>query len=464
MAVGEVAIIVIDEQITFIKGENMFNNLSNGNQAQPQSNLYQYLISDDPEVAMQKQLQELVNQPVNINTNGQPVGRNFSAMSALQNVGNLGKNALTKIGEVAKDALLGKQGNALNNSVVNPRLLEYQDYLRDNGYDENTVNGVAQGLNGGNEDISAWINQYNQSAEGRVNPINIPRTEQEINLARQGMFNSSPLQASVGLSPRQGGLIRNFATGFNDNFRNPISIDNFGQGAKPLTQRLGEGVGTLLRVADSPLGRGLIAGGLTKALGYDNALQEGLTAMVTNQQKRLGDQLYRNALQSQGVDVSNLPNGYVGDNLYKNLSLNAYRTQRLQTQQNIANAKDNTARAKMIINAYNNNIMTEEEAINELQKYGVDVNDLDVSNATKRTDVYANESQSRIANNYSSASYKDWLRNGGRKGKGNDSEQYEALAEFQDILSGGDAKKIQFARNAYIKRYGKDPQKLIAKD
>ena len=454
----------------------MFNNLYDEitKQSQPQSSLYQYLITETPEEAMNKQLQEIVNTPLTVNTGSQPVGRSIQpTLNIGRGLVNFGRgtarlfgNGVNKLGDIARDALLGKQGNALNGSVANTRLLDYQNYLRDNGFDEATVNGVAQGLNSGNEDISAWINQYNESADGKLNPINIPQTEEEIGLARQGLFNKPLLQGSVGLAPRQGGLLRNLQEGFNENLHTPISLDNFGQGPKPLAKRIGEGIGTVARVADSPLGRGLAVAGLVGLSGGSGAeaLGYGLQTAVNNQQHRLNDTLYRNALESQGVDVSNLPKGYLGDTAYKNLALNTYRTQKLQTQQNIANAKDNTTRAKMIINAYNNNIMTEDEAIAELQKYGVSVNDLDVSNSTKRTNTYVNESQSRIANNYSSASYKDWLRNGGRKGRGNDTAHYEDLAEFQEILSGGDASKIQYARNAYIKKYGKDPQKLIARD
>ena len=413
--------------------------------------------------------QGIYTQPIQINTGNMPVARSVTPVSV--STGLFGKlsNGLGNVGDFTKNLLLGKQATLYNgnvaNSNINPRVAEYQEYLRQNGYDEDTVNGVAQGLNNGNSDISDWINQYNNSADGKLNPINIPQTEEEINLARQGLYNSPSLQGSVGVAPRQGGLIRDFQTGFKDNYNNSFDVNNWGQGQKSLAQRLGEGAGTVIRFADSPLGRGLIAAGLNSALGYDNSLQEGLQAAVLTQQNKTDDALYRNALAQQGIDLSNIPNGYVGKETYKNLALNTYRTQKLNIQQEIANAKDNTSRARMILNAYNNNALNEEEAINELQKYGINVTDLETPNKTRLANVRENESSAKIANLKSSTAYKDWLRSGGNKKKPVDKTANNAdLAEFQEILAGGDANKIQYARNSYIKKYGKDPQKLIARD
>ena len=400
-------------------------------------------------------------------------GRNL--MLGLGKIGRGAINGLNTgmngVSNKVKSALLGTQADTTDGLSTNNRVLDYQNYLRGQGLDETTVNGVAQGLNGGNKDISDWINQYNESSDGVANPIRIPQTQDEIDLARQGKFNSLPVQSTISEAPRQGGFLRDVQAGFNENLHTPISLDNFGQGKKSLANRLGEVAGTTMRMVDSPLGRGLLTAGTVALLGGNGAqaVTNGLQATVGNQQYRLNDKLYRDALAQQGVDVSSLPRGYVQEGAYKNLALNTYRTQKLNSQREIASAKDNTTRAKMIINAYEKNMFTEDEAIAELQKYGINVSDLEESNNTRMTNIKENESPHKIANWDESVKYKQFLRNrggkGGSKGGSNkDTSYYEDLAEFQEILESGDNGKIQYARNNYIKKYGKDPHKLIARD
>ena len=84
-------------------------------------------------------------------------------------------------------------GNAQPNQLQDPISL-YQESLRQQGFNDDVVNGVRQGLNSGNKEIDQWIQQYNNGA-GRENPINIPQTEEEIEAARAGVFNI-PTQAS----------------------------------------------------------------------------------------------------------------------------------------------------------------------------------------------------------------------------------------------------------------------------
>ena len=56
-------------------------------------------------------------------------------------------------------------------------------------------------------------------------------------------------------------------------------------------------------------------------------------------------------------------------------------------QQAIASAKDNTARANMILKGYENGAFTEEDAINMLQYYGIDISELQPSNKTREVDI-----------------------------------------------------------------------------
>ena len=82
-------------------------------------------------------------------------------------------------------------GNAQPNPIQDPISL-YQDSLRQQGFSDDVVNGVRQGLNSGHKEIDQWIKQYNNGA-GRENPINIPQTEEQIALANPLNYSSNHL-------------------------------------------------------------------------------------------------------------------------------------------------------------------------------------------------------------------------------------------------------------------------------
>ena len=68
-------------------------------------------------------------------------------------------------------------------------------------------------------------------------------------------------------------------------------------------QRLGEGVGTIARVTQSPTVQGVLAGGLTGALSGDPLY--GLTTAYKIANAKYKGDLYRDILEQQGVDVGN---------------------------------------------------------------------------------------------------------------------------------------------------------------
>lgn len=127
-------------------------------------------------------------------------------------------------------------------------------------------------------------------------------------------------------NPRIGGILRDITGGYQENRFTPASLENLGQNTleggrqKGFAYRLGEGLGSISRLANSPLGRGLIVGGLVTATGGNplQALAYGGGATMLNQQNVLKDQMYRKDLESQGVDTSNI-RGYMGDNVYGQL-------------------------------------------------------------------------------------------------------------------------------------------------
>lgn len=111
------------------------------------------------------------------------------------------------------------------------------------------------------------------------------------------------------------------ARGYNDNYNNRFGYSDLPK-EKNFTTRLGEGLGTVGRFIDSPLGRGLIAGGLNAALGYDNSLQEGLGAYVGRKNAQTADRVYRKQLGQMGYTDKDLANitGDITPQIYKGLT------------------------------------------------------------------------------------------------------------------------------------------------
>lgn len=272
---------------------------------------------------------------------------------------------------------------SVDNPTINQPLLDYQNQLRNQGFDENTVNGVAQGLNSGNKNIAAKIDELG---------INKPQNQADIDLAKQGQFNTPTLSTAT-ISQYQPGFFNNFGAGFKENFSTPISANNFGQNTladgrrKGFGYRAGEVLGTMGRVLESPLGRGLLTAGIVGATGGSGleALAYGGQAGLLNQTSRMNDQMYRNSLNEQGIDTTGL-RGYVNQDTYKNLSSTNTNYQKMLNAQAIALAKDNTARAKLIMNGVNNGYISPEAASLMINQYGITDADFQESNESRKTD------------------------------------------------------------------------------
>lgn len=140
-------------------------------------------------------------------------------------------------------------------------------------------------------------------------------------------FNPST-NITASANPRVGGLLNDLAGGFNENYNNRFSTNNWGNNdidfgrQKGLGYRIGEGLGTIGRFIDSPLGRGVLAYGLNSALGYNKSLQEGLQAAVGRQNAQTADRVYRQQLRQMGYtddDLANI-NGNITPEIYKGLT------------------------------------------------------------------------------------------------------------------------------------------------
>lgn len=197
-------------------------------------------------------------------------------------------------------------GNIQPNPIQDPISL-YQDSLRQQGFNDDVVNGVRQGLNSGNKEIDQWIKQYNNGA-GRENPINIPQTEEQIALARQGQFNLPAQEAQVEKLPdtslinRFANGLADFQKGFQENRNTGFAPQNLQSNPdKGGMQRFGEFMGTTNRVLNNPAAQAIVAAGAT-------ALSGGGVGDVINSAYKYGSQramsdAYRNVLAKNGINI-----------------------------------------------------------------------------------------------------------------------------------------------------------------
>lgn len=128
-------------------------------------------------------------------------------------------------------------------------------------------------------------------------------------------------QATVNAPVRQGGFLNDLSAGWQDNTQNGFKVDNLlPDENKTWATRLGEGLGTAARFVNSPLGRSLITGGLVAATGGGAlpALAFGGMSGVINQNNVMRNKMYRDQLQRQGIDTSDIY-GYLDNATYAEL-------------------------------------------------------------------------------------------------------------------------------------------------
>lgn len=123
------------------------------------------------------------------------------------------------------------------------------------------------------------------------------------------------------LSNYKPGFFNDVAGGFRENYTQGFDVNNLAPQRKGLATRIGEGLGTLARFYDKPIGRMAVATGLSMLTGEANPLGEGVKAYVGRQTNMTRDKAYRQGLINMGVDeaqVNAIP-GIMTDDIYKNL-------------------------------------------------------------------------------------------------------------------------------------------------
>lgn len=252
--------------------------------------------------------------------------------------------------------------------------------------------------------------------------------------------------------------------GYDENRNQNFSLNNWDKNyldngeRKGSMYHLGEGLGSFAKLAESPVGRALLVGGIVGAGGGSGleALAYGSQAGMQNQVNRAKDQLYRNALAERGVDTSNI-RGYIGDETFKNFSTNQYKNRRLnqETYNKLKTSFDKQLQdGSLSPEEYRNNINMLNSKFLDDQIYTIEAGNVGLSNPTRRTNIA--EKLAPYQQKYLDA------RTGYYGTKGQKEEEENAdLAEFLAIVQSGDEGAINHARAEFIRRYGIDPSKQI---
>ena len=186
-----------------------------------------------------------------------------------------------------------------------------------------------------NEEELPYITPIQLDESGNIDPVKSANLELRLRQAstplstNERLFGRDMTQDYQTINPKTGqaqmatltnhkpGFFEDFGRGYRENATQGFNINNLTpvQG-KGLATRLGEGLGTIERFANSPLGRGLIAYGLSNAMGDTNPLEQAFTAGVGRQNNITQDRVYRNQLKQLGMtddEVNAIPGNVTKD-------------------------------------------------------------------------------------------------------------------------------------------------------
>ena len=121
------------------------------------------------------------------------------------------------------------------------------------------------------------------------------------------------IQTGVNNGGRKGGVVGfvgDVLGGAKENMNTSFAPKNlYSNDRKGFGYRLGEGLGSAVRLLDNPLVRGAVAYGLSKHMGDSNPLEQGFIATGTNMRNKAVDRVYRNDLiNSRKASLMNNPN------------------------------------------------------------------------------------------------------------------------------------------------------------
>ena len=164
------------------------------------------------------------------------------------------------------------------------------------------------------------------------------------------------------------GFFNDLASGYRENATQGFDVNNLALQRKGIATRIGEGLGTLARFYDKPIGRMAVATGLSMLTDEANPLGEGVKAYVGRQTNMTRDKAYRQGLINMGVDESqvNAIPGIMTDGVFSNIArakqlqdYALYRQDMIDTQRENAKTLNNYRMAQL----------AEDVKQNELENY-----------------------------------------------------------------------------------------------
>ena len=204
------------------------------------------------------------------------------------------------------------------------------------------------------------------------------------------------------------GFFNDLASGYRENATQGFDVNNLAPQRKGLATRIGEGLGTLARFYDKPIGRMAVATGLSMLTDEANPLGEGVKAYVGRQTNMTKDKAYRQNLQQMGYtqeEIDSIP-GIMSDDIYTNLIKakelerdREYRRMYLDTQQKNQETLNNYRMAQLAQEIQQNQIA------NALKSRGLDIQEQRYKNTNKLQNQYKEQAASLFAieeqlNNY----------------------------------------------------------------
>lgn len=287
--------------------------------------------------------------------------------------------------------------------VWDENTLNAMDKAKGLGLDQSAVDGVAQGLNGGNKDVAGIVDEFG---------IRKPSTEEEIALAREGKFNTPTVPEVTEEVTEEPSLkdriknkfvsgVKDLKAGFDDNVSTSLAegdllnnivgeegVPTSGGDAvkKGIMNRVGELAGTTVRTLGKPAVQGLIATGISRAQGNDwgKSIETGLDYA---QKRQVADHYYK-ALNPE-AKFTPLFSG-LGAEDYKAHTMNEYRdamveNTKLKTQAQLD--KSNPTIETYLRSKYLLGELTPEQYQAELKRFegllGERVNNSSISNMIK---------------------------------------------------------------------------------
>lgn len=187
-------------------------------------------------------------------------------------------------------------------------------------------------------------------------------TGRELSQDYQTINPDTGLAEMATVTNKKNGLLPDMVSGFKENYTQGFDVNNLVPQNKGLATKIGEGLGTLARFYDKPIGRMAVATGLAALTGNVNPMNEGITAYVGRQGNIARNKVYGEALKKMGYTDDQLAGINLSDDIFKNTMLSEYRN-RLADYRNTKLDKDSFLKSqKQIMDYLDKGLITEETA------------------------------------------------------------------------------------------------------